>query len=74
MVPKGTLDAYKATYAWRLFKNIIEYGDENAIESIASDSSNPSVLYNLNGMKTNGQRGLNIVRYDDGKVKKVIIK
>ena len=74
MVPKGTLDAYKATYAWRLFKNIIEYGDENAIESIASDSSNPFVLYNLNGMKTNGQRGLNIVRYDDGKVKKVIIK
>ena len=74
MVPTGTLDAYRTTYAWRLFKNIEEYDDASAVNALQAEHLASTTLYNLSGAKTSGQRGLNIVRYSDGTVKKVIMK
>lgn len=34
----------------------------------------PSIIYTLKGSRSNGQRGLNIIRYKDGTTKKVIMK
>ena len=61
---------------WNKFQNIIEEGngDESAIEYIISKSTIPITIYNITGRKTSGQRGLNIVRYSEGTVKKVILK
>lgn len=75
-VPRGTKEVYLQTEGWNKFQNIIEegYGDESAIEYIISKSTIPITIYNITGRKTSGQRGLNIVRYSDGTVKKVILK
>ena len=50
--------------------------DENSdgIVDTFADNIDLYNIYSLNGTKTNGLRGLNIVRYSDGTVKKVIIK
>jgi hypothetical protein len=73
-VPAGTLSLYQATPAWNSFANIVETNDGSAVNGIASDAVIPSAYYNLNGSKTSGQRGLNIFRYSNGTVKKVIMK
>lgn len=75
-VPRGTKEVYLQTEGWNKFQNIIEEGngDESAIEYIISKSTIPITIYNITGRKTSGQRGLNIVRYSDGTVKKVILK
>lgn len=75
-VPRGTKEVYLQTEGWNKFQNIIEEGngDESAIEYIISKSTIPITIYNITGRKTSGQRGLNIVRYSDSTVKKVIIK
>ena len=72
-VPVGTLSLYQTTPAWNRFANIVETDDESAVKSIASDAVS-STYYNLSGVKTSGQRGLNIVRCGNGTVKKVIMK
>jgi hypothetical protein len=73
-VPKGTINLYKSTPCWNNFANIVESNDESAVESVVTELVMPLNYYNLNGSKTSGQRGLNIVRYSDGTVKKVILK
>jgi len=73
-VPKGTINLYKSTPCWNNFANIVESNDESAVESVVTELVMPLNYYNLNGSKTNGHRGLNIVHYSDGTVKKVIIK
>lgn len=74
MVPTGTSDAYKTTYAWARFKNIVEYDDASAMNTLQSEESRTPTFYNIAGNKSQGQRGLNIVRYSDGTVKKVLLK
>ena len=74
MIPTGTLDAYKTTYAWWLFKNIVEYDDASAVNTLRLEESRTPTFYNIAGSKIQGQRGLNIVRYSDGTVKKVLTK
>ena len=70
-VPKGTISLYQSTTCWNKFANIVEISNENAVGSVSSNSVAPAKYYNMSGIKTNGQRGLNIIRYGDGTVKKV---
>jgi hypothetical protein len=51
----------------------VEISNENAVGSVSSNSVAPAKYYNMSGIKTNGQRGLNIIRYGDGTVKKVTL-
>ena len=74
MVPTETSDAYKTTYAWARFKNIVEYDDASAMNTLQSEESRTPTFYNIAGNKSQGQRGLNIIRYSDGTVKKVLLK
>lgn len=73
-VPRGTKDAYSTTNYWSLFVNIEEFGDNSAVEGIYGDSHVPTDYFNIGGIKGNGRRGLNIVRYKCGKAKKVLTK
>lgn len=47
--------------------------DGTGVGSVQADHQ-PSIIFDLRGMEHNGQRGLHIVRYQNGKTKKVIIK
>lgn len=71
-VPKGSLEAYRSAWVWKEFENIVEDA-ELSIQSPMIQQQ-PTAHYSVSGVKTNGHHGLNIVRYDDGTMKKVIIK
>jgi hypothetical protein len=73
IVPTGTKVLYQATNCWKEFKNIVEDTETNGVNSINSVSA-IIANYDISGRKTIRHRGLNIVHYNDGKVKKVIIK
>lgn len=73
-VPKGAIDNYRRTDVWRDFYNIREYVPtdiNNTINSYIKENSR----FSLNGQRQNQPvKGLNIVKYSDGSVKKVIVK
>ena len=71
-VPTGSLQAYRSAWVWKEFENIVEDAESSAVRTVSMEQR-PTALYNLSGIKTNGQRGLNIVRYSNGTVKKVIM-
>ena len=73
-VPAGTLDAYRSAWVWKEFENIVEDADACNINSIVSVSASPIANYDTSGRKTAGHRGINIVHYSDGTVKKVITR
>lgn len=74
-VPKGTMDMYRQSSAFGYFKNIVELD--------ATDINNPATSTNLKEVyryTTNGRRiltptkGINVVKYSDGTVKKELVK
>ena len=69
-VPKGKMEAYKATEGWKDFANIVE-GIPTGITSITLDKESQNVpIYDLNGRRlTEPQKGINIIGG-----KKVVIK
>ena len=72
-VPKGTVSSYQQAAQWKEFFFI----DEGAtgIQRTVSNDSKSFKTYNINGYEQNGQqRGLNIIRMNDGTVKKVMVK
>jgi len=49
--------------------------DADAIEAINTDDANISEVYSVSGAQQNGlQKGVNIVKYANGEVKKVVVK
>lgn len=73
-VPKGTIDKYKSRYAWYKFV-FIEEGIPNGIQRIEMEKPIEKQIYMPNGTKIGKpQKGLNIIKYDDGEMKKVFIK
>ena len=47
----------------------------NDIESLEVSHDDIATIYNLNGHRINSlQRGINIIRMNDGKVRKVVVK
>lgn len=76
-VPKGSLEAYKNNSYWGKFFNIIEAGDNpSGISSVTDNGSNePASVYSIDGSRIQTmQRGINIIRMQDGSVKKVLKK
>lgn len=72
-VPKGTLQDYRE--AWWRFKNIVEF-DPTGISHVTKSSDTMEVTrYSVNGQHLSAPaKGLNIVKYSDGSVKKVTIQ
>ena len=73
-VPAGTKQLYQATPGWN-FSKIVEM--ENIATGIGdvADGVAAQSVFNTNGQRINGmQKGLNILKQDDGGVIKVIVK
>ena len=73
-VPTGTVDAYKSS-EFRYFENIVEF-DATGIDKVATSADVKEVSrYSANGQRLSAPaKGLNIVKYSDGSVKKVVVQ
>ena len=73
-VPKGTYDAYKSS-EFSYFDKIVEF-DATGIDKVATSTNAKEVSrYSANGQRLSAPaKGLNIVKYSDGSVKKVVVE
>ncbi len=73
-VPTGTVDAYKSS-KFGYFENIVEF-DATGIDKVATSADVKEVSrYSANGQRLSAPaKGLNIVKYSDGSVKKVVVQ
>ena len=73
-VPKGTYDAYKSS-EFGYFEKIVEF-DASGIDKVTTSTNAKEVSrYSANGQRLSAPaKGLNIVKYSDGSVKKVVIQ
>ena len=73
-VPKGTYDAYKSS-RFGYFENIVEF-DATGIDKVTTSTNAKEVSrYSVNGKRLSAPaKGLNIVKYSDGSVKKVAVQ
>lgn len=73
-VPAGTAGKYKSAEGWKKFYKIVEIAGTGIDETTVS-AAEPYAVFDANGRRTNAlKRGLKILRYGDGTVKKVIKK
>ena len=74
-VPKGTGDAYFRSAEFGYFYNIVEF-DATGIDKVAISTNAKEVSrYSANGQRLSAPaKGLNIVKYSDGSVKKVVVE
>lgn len=72
-VPVGTISKYKERTGWKNFF-WIEESTSTKINDIKNGQANEDIRYNLSGeMLKQPQHGINIVRMNDGKTKKIIV-
>ena len=74
-VPKGTGDAYFRLSEFSYFDNIVEF-DATGIDKVTTSANVKEVSrYSANGQRLSAPaKGLNIVKYSDGSVKKVVVQ
>ena len=74
-VPQGTKEAYANADVWKDFGNIIEY-DATGIDKVTNRSDVKEISrYSLKGQRvTSPTKGVNIVVYSDGSIKKVAVQ
>ena len=76
-VPAGSLSLYQNTAPWNNFWNLKEDNGFDTGINNASTTINAEELtrYTINGKKISApSKGLNIIRYNDGSVKKVVVQ
>ena len=73
-VPKGTIDDYKLS-EFGYFEKIVEF-DASGIDKVTTSTDVKEVSrYSANGQRFSAPaKGLNIVKYSDGSVKKVVVQ
>ena len=72
-VPQGCAQAYRNDERWNAFSEIREFDTTTSVKPVEYDNVVPVEWYNLSGTKlSTPQRGINIIRYSDGIVRKVI--
>ena len=73
-VPKGTYDDYCLS-EFRYFENIVEFDATGIDKTTTSTDAKEVSRYSVNGQRLVGPtKGLNIVKYSDGSVKKVAVQ
>ncbi len=73
-VPKGTYDAYWYS-KWGYFDNIVEFDATNIRNIVAESEVQENARYAVNGQRlTAPVKGINLVKYNNGRVKKEIVK
>ena len=73
-VPQGTEQDYFLADVWGDFGNIVEY-DPTGIDKVTTSTDAKELSrYSVNGQRLSApSKGLNIVKYSDGSVKKVVV-
>ena len=74
-VPKDTFQDYWLADVWGDFENIVEY-DVTGIDKVTTSTDAKEISrYSVNGQRLSAPaKGLNIVKYSDGSVKKVAVQ
>ena len=74
-VPKGAFQDYWLADVWGDFDNIVEY-DVTGVDKVTTSADAKEVSrYSVNGQRLSAPtKGLNIVKYSDGSVKKVAVQ
>lgn len=73
-VPKGALSQYEVAQGWTEFSNIVET-ETSSISGVTSTSAEEISCFSPNGqLRQSRQRGLNLVKLNDGTVKKIAVK
>lgn len=73
-VPKGTYDDYWLS-EFGYFENIVEFDPTGINNVITSNDAKELSRYSVNGQRLSApSKGLNIVKYSDGSVKKVVVQ
>ncbi len=80
-VPAESVDKYRSANQWKLFGNIVAIKDDEPYPTNIRElnsrigSHNKSAIYTIHGKQIDSpQRGINIIRTEDGKTQKVMIK
>ena len=74
-VPQGTKQDYFLADVWGDFENIVEFDATGIDKTTTSTDAKEVSRYSVNGQRLVGQtKGLNIVKYSDGTVKKVAVE
>ena len=74
-VPQGTETDYFLADVWGEFVNIVEYEATGVDKTKTSTDVEEVSRYSVNGQRLVGStKGLNIVKYSDGSVKKVAVE
>ena len=75
-VPAASLETYKATTLWSSFGKIVALTDEEMpVKGIISEEVVIEKVYNLSGLQlVQSRKGVNILRYSNGKTRKVMVK
>ena len=73
-VPKGIYDVYR--YSWGYyFENIVEFDATNIRNIVVEPEVQENARYAVNGQRlTAPVKGINLVKYNNGRVKKEIVK
>ena len=74
-MPKGTYDDYWLSDFGNYFENIVEFDATGIDKTTTSTDVEEVSRYSVNGQRLVGPtKGLNIVKYSDGSVKKVAVE
>ena len=74
-VPQGKKQDYFLADVWGDFENIVEYDPRSIDKTTTSSDVEEVSRYSVNGQRLVGPtKGLNIVKYSDGSVKKVAVR
>ena len=75
-VPKGSVEAYSSSNWHLYFNNIKEFDTETSVQPIVSSPLSTEISrYDINGRKiAKPAKGLNIIKYSDGSIRKEFAK
>ncbi len=74
-VPNGTSQAYSQASVWQSFTHIVEYEPTGIVQTPFSSGTKELSRYSLGGQLLSAPgKGVNIVKYSDGSVRKVAVQ
>lgn len=73
-VPVGTKSKYEQLWDWYNFPNIEEF-DPAGINNVITEDDKVIAIYDINGQRaTNLKKGIKIIKYKNGTIKKIYVK
>ncbi len=74
-VPQGSLESYRTAYVWSNFLNLEEFATTGIAGPTADSTARPVGAYDPSGRRIGTpRRGLNLIRMNDGRTRKVYVK